>query len=156
MTSKTKFCALPSESARVYLAKFALHKCPRHVIPGQDQGSYLHELHNADEATCKLQSQDSWSQPGMTTRKPTAKYYTFVLFIKRRAVLYASADAKHRKEKRMSNLLEHAFVFSMYSFVLMFFCLNKVYPRKTAQRLRHVIPGQDQGPHLNNCTLLLL
>ena len=63
----------------------------------------------------------------MTTRKPTAKYYTFVLFIKRRAVLYASVDAKHRNDKRMSNLLEHAFVFSMYSFVLMFFCLNKVH-----------------------------
>ena len=118
-------------------------QCPRRVIPGQDQGSYLHELHNASEDTCKLQSQDSWSLPGITTRKPTAKYYTFVLFIKRRAVLYASVDAKHRKEKRMSNLLEHAFVFSMYSFVLLFFCLNKVYPRETAQCPRHVIPGQD-------------
>ena len=53
LTSKTKFCALPSESARVYLAKFALHKCPRHVIPGQDQGPYLHELHNVNGIKCQ-------------------------------------------------------------------------------------------------------
>ena len=110
---------------------------------------YPRKLNNASEGTCKLPLKDSWSLPGMTTRKPTAKYYIFVLFIKRIAVLYASVDAKHRKDKRMSNLLEHAFVFSMYSFVLMFFCLNKVYPRETAQCPRHVIPGQDQGSHLH-------
>ena len=31
----------------------------------------------------------------------------------------------------------------------MFFCLNKVYPRETAQCSRRVIPGQDQGPYLH-------
>ena len=46
-----------------------------------------------------------------------SKDYTFVLIIKRRAVLLASADAKHRKDKRMSSSLELAFEISM-----LFFC----------------------------------
>ena len=136
-----------SSSERMYPQK--PHNARDASSLARTKGPYLHELHNAGEDTCKLPLKDSWSQPRMTTRKPTTKYYTFVLFIKRRAVLYASVDAKHRKDKRMSNLLEHAFVFSMYSFVLMFFCLNKVYPRETALCPRHVIPGQDQGPYLH-------
>lgn len=39
-------------------------------------------------------------------------------------MLYASADAKHRKDKQMSSSLEQAVDFSMFPFVLMFFCLK--------------------------------
>ena len=80
LTSKTKFCALPSESARVYLAKSALHKCPRRVIPGQDQGSHLHELYNAGEthATIIIRFQ---AQSKRTARNQM-QHHSLVLLLK--------------------------------------------------------------------------
>ena len=41
--------------------------CPRNVIPGQDQGSYLNAVTNAHESIVQVQRSDSWSLPGMTT-----------------------------------------------------------------------------------------
>ena len=77
---------------------------------------------------------------------------TFLFFSTKGTVACATAGAIHWKDKRMSSLLEQTFGFSMYPFVLLFFCLKTNTPTKncTVPVTRHPWPGPGT---LSSCAI---
>ena len=117
--------------------------CPRNVIPGPDQGSYLNENTKASESTVQVQRSDSWSQPGMTVLLHL-QFHIVLLFLFTKVELMLSESQMHNIEwtnVRQARLNAHSGILWNLLFLCSYVC-KKHTPTKgsTVPPTRHPWP----------------